>query len=455
MRRLITSAAILSLLAAGQVQAGPARVLKAHLTYLGESAGDESGYQVEVADLDGDGIDDLVIGAWLNDEGGVDSGAVYIDYGPVTKGFNLSKADAKLFTRAKGEYVGEGPLGVADMDGDGASELVIGAPGSFYAAQPASPGKIGEAFLIYGGARLRGKLELPDAAHARFTGIHMTEWLGFGSSGVGDLDDDGFEDMLVGAPATAGFSGAGYLFYGGEDRLEGDVAVTSADAILVGGRAGEMFGYEAAGGDVDDDGDDDLFVASKPLVGGPASISMFQGGDRITGVVPSATAYSQFPVATVDYFAGPALASGADVTGDGIDDLVAGVSPSLNPVGQVSTTVMGGSADAFAPGPQTVTRTQISGAGYAVAIGDLNGDRKADLVTSDAYAGGGMTYVFYGPLDEGPLSLDAANASFEGETDSGAGLALAIGQLNKDRRADLVVGAPAGAGRTYVVLGGR
>ena len=456
MRRLIALAGCLTLfVAAAPGFAASSRALEADVTFTGEKPGDESGFQVEIADLDGDGIGDLVIGAWQNDSGGDASGAIYIEYGPVTRGVNLARADVTLFTRAGGEYVGEGPLGVADLDGNGADDLVIGAPGSFYAAQPGSPGKTGEAFLLYGGGRLRGKLELPKVADVRFTGIHMTEWLGFGSSGVGDLDDDGLEDMLIGAPATGGFTGAGYLFYGNKKRLEGDIVVTSADAIFVGGRAGEMFGYEAAGGDVDNDGDDDLFVASKPLAGGPASISMFVGGARMSGVVPAATAYSRIPVATFDYFAGPALASGADVTGDGVDDLVAGVAPSLNPATQAATFVLGGSEDWFTQGPQVNTRSSIAGTGYAVAMGDLNGDRKADLVSGAAYTDGGTVYVFYGPLDEGELLLGDADATFVGEPDSAAGSALALGNLNRDRRPDLAIGAPSGAGRTYVVFGRR
>ncbi|MCA1708114.1 MAG: FG-GAP-like repeat-containing protein, partial [Actinobacteria bacterium] len=408
MRSLVAGVGAVALLSAAiPALAAPSDQLKAHLTFTGEAKGDASGHQIEIADLDGDRIGDLVIGAWHNDSGGTDSGAVYIEYGPLNKSRNLAHADVKLFTPVAGEYVGEGPLGIADLNGDGADELVIGAPGSFYAAQPGSPGKVGEAFLLYGGDRLRGKLELPDVANARFTGVHITEWLGFGSSGVGDLDDDGIEDLLIGAPATAGFTGAGYLFYGSKQRLEGDVAVTAADAILTGQRAGEMFGYEAAGGDVDDDGDDDLFVVSKPLAGGPANISMFLGGARMSGVVPGVTAYSQFPVGSVDYFAGPVLASGADVTGDRVDDLVVGVAPNLNPVDQRATYILGGSSSAFTQGPQVQTRTNIGGSGDAVAIGDVNGDGKADLITSSTGAGvGGTVYVFYGRFAAPSISND-------------------------------------------------
>ena len=441
-------------LAAPSLAASPG-ALETHLIFSGETPGDEAGFQVEIADLDGDGIGDLVTGAWKNDAGGDASGAVYIEYGPMTKGASLSKADVKLFTSAAGEYVGEGPLGIADLNGDNAQELVIGAPGSHFVTQPASPGKVGEAFLLYGGKRLRGELSLHDVADVRFTGVHMTEWLGFGSSGVGDLDDDGLEEMLIGAPASVGFSGLGYLFYGSKKRLAGDVPVTDADAILVGGRAGDMFGYEAAGGDVDDDGDDDLFVASRPHSGGPAAISMFEGGARMSGVVPAATAFTTFPMTTVDVFVGPALASGSDVTGDGVDDLVAGVDPSTNPVDAQTTYIFGGSKDAFARGISVEAFAQIPGTGSAVAIGDVNGDRKADVVTGAEYTDGGTTYLFYGPLPEGELGLDQAGLTFVGEPNSLAGAALAIGSLDRDRRGDLAVGAPADAGRTYVVLGSR
>lgn len=460
MRRTIAALVCLGAVAlpAGQhALAGDARTLRADVTLKGEKDGDAAGFQVELADLDGDRIDDLVVGAWQSDEGGEASGAIYVEYGPIRKSASLESADAKLFTKASGEYVGEGPLGLADMDGDGADDLVIGAPGSFFATQPGSPGKVGEAFLLYGGRRLRGSLDLAKAADARFTGIHMTEWLGFGSSGVGDLDDDGYEDMLVGAPATAGFSGAAYLFYGAKKRLEGDVPVTAADAIFVGGRPAEMFGFEAAGGDVDDDGDDELFVASKPLAGGPATVSMFSGGERFSGVTPAPAAFSQIFFPTIDYFTGPALSADGDLTGDGVDDLAVGIGVGLNPVATPTTYVFGGSDSAFTagpgPGPEIARAT---GTGEDVAIGDVNGDGRADLVTGAPYGSeGGDVHVFFGPLRTETLALTDARKSFTGESASEAGLSLAIGNVGGDRRNDVAIGAPGGAGRVYISFGRR
>ncbi|HEV3484754.1 MAG TPA: FG-GAP repeat protein, partial [Vicinamibacterales bacterium] len=129
--------------------------------------------------------------------------------------------------------------------------------------------------------------------------------------------------------------------------------------------------------------------------------------------------------------------------------------PGLNPVAGSTTYVLGGGADAFTQGVNVGPfRSFLAGAGSAVALGDVNGDRRADLVTGAPYGSdGGTVYVFYGPVDEGQLTLDSADATFTGDAGSEAGAALAVGSLTKNRRPSLAVGAPSDAGRTYVILG--
>ncbi|HVE98730.1 MAG TPA: FG-GAP repeat protein, partial [Mycobacteriales bacterium] len=80
------------------------------IALTGEAPGDQAGLQLATGDLDGDRVEDLVIGAYGNDHGGQFAGAVYIEYGPIRRGFSLSRADVKLFAPLAGDYAGEGPI---------------------------------------------------------------------------------------------------------------------------------------------------------------------------------------------------------------------------------------------------------------------------------------------------------------------------------------------------------
>ena len=406
-----------------------------------------------MGDLDGDGRDDLVVGAWQSDRGGDASGAVYIEYGPLRKSLSLADADVKLAPGRAGEYVGEGPLGVADFDGDGADDLFIGAPGSFYATQPGSPGKIGETFVIYGGKRLRGAPALADASDARVTGIQMTEWLGFGVGSLGDISGDKLEDVLIGAPATAAFTGAAYLFLGRARRLAGDVAVTEANTTFVGARPGEMFGYESAGGDLDRDGAGDLFVATRLLAVQPPSVRIFYSAGGSSGVVPSLVSDADLVAPAVSAaFAGPSLDAAHDVTGDRVADLVVGLADDFLEADRTYV-VAGGERPSGIISITSAATVTVAGAGHALSTGSLGRDRQADLVLGAPDAeGGGRVFVLAGPL-EGQASTDDARLVLLGEPRSSAGHSVAIGDLNGDGKNDVAVGAPGNEGRVYVVFG--
>jgi hypothetical protein len=117
----------------------------ADATYTGEAAYDYAGYSVSGAgDVDGDGFDDLLVGARYNDANGIDAGAAYLVLGSATPGdLTLSAADAKYSGEAAYDYAGYSVSGAGDVDGDGLDDLVVGAYGD-----DAGGASAGAAYLV-------------------------------------------------------------------------------------------------------------------------------------------------------------------------------------------------------------------------------------------------------------------------------------------------------------------
>jgi hypothetical protein len=130
---------------------GTTSVTSADATLTGEAAYDQagSGYANSMAqnpgDLDGDGVDDVLVSAVFNDAGGTDAGAVYLFYSPVTGTLDLSSHDAKFVGEDSLDDAGRS-LSLGDADGDGVEDLLVGADGEDQGGSSA-----GAAYLIYGG----------------------------------------------------------------------------------------------------------------------------------------------------------------------------------------------------------------------------------------------------------------------------------------------------------------
>jgi hypothetical protein len=93
-------------------------------------------------DVDADGHDDVLVGAYSNNGGGPDSGAAYLVLGPVTGTLELARADVKLVGEEANDWAGTTVSGAGDVDADGRGDLLIGA---------AYNDEGGAAYLIYGG----------------------------------------------------------------------------------------------------------------------------------------------------------------------------------------------------------------------------------------------------------------------------------------------------------------
>lgn len=449
----------------------------------------QAGFDVAaVGDLNGDRAVDFVVGAPFGNAGkGASAGAAYLFYGPLERSTaRLSDADAIFLGAAPGDFVGEDSGAVGDLDGDGLDELVLGAPGSIPGAQPGAA-KPGTAYLFHGSReRRRGTILLEPGClgagtcDATFTGVHASDFFGFGlpSTPIGDTDGDGRDDLLIGSAGYGGYSGAAYLYYG--KRFTGEIAAGAADAVFAGPPAGVATRALTGAGDLDGDGLADFAIAAPGgLVSArptPGSVYVYYGRkDRRAGSTTTAQADAVL-VGELGARAGNGIAGGEDVDGDGLGDLLVG-EPGFNAQGQRtpgrahliygSRTRLGGTMQLGGMPGQAVLAGDPSGdeLGFAAALGDLDGDGFAEVVAGapSAVGGAGAVVVFRGAPQRrlGSVALEAADRFLTGEAGERAGAALAAADFNRDRAADLLVGSPAAkaagpaAGAARVLAGRR
>lgn len=287
--------------------------------YRGDLAGDACGSALSLeGDLTGDAYADAVAGAPLERTGGDEAGAVYVVAGAPDVGPSLALTGEIRMTGASGERAGTSVGRIADFDGDGVGDLAVGGTG----VHDGVP-ETGGVWLLDGGPLTPGSLN--NVADHLFLGEADGDLAGASVAGAGDVDGDGRDDLIVGAPGHDGLAGAAYVVLGSPGG--GPVqALGTASALIFRGGVGELAGWSVRGaGDVDADGFDDLLIGA-PAAGGDGrgAVYLQLGAATLpTTVDPTTVSVALLGELPTDA-TGSSVAGIGDIDGDGYDDLLLG-----------------------------------------------------------------------------------------------------------------------------------
>ena len=469
---------------------------------------DNSGRSVSSAgDVNGDGFDDLIIGASNADAGVTDTreGESYVVFGK-SGGFaaaiDLSTLDGTTGFRLDGidenDFSGLSVSDAGDVNGDGFDDVIIGARG----ADPGGDSFSGESYVVFGKsggfASAIDLSTLDGTTGFRLDGIDARDYSGRVVSSAGDVNGDGFDDLIIGAYRANSDVGESYVAFGKSDGFVSAIDLSTLDGTtgfrLDGIDAGDHSGRSvSSAGDVNADGFDDLIIGASAAGSGSKGESYVvfgkSGGFAAAIDLSTLDGTTGFRLDGIDASdcSGCSVSSAGDVNGDGFDDLIIGASDADadgdSRAGE--SYVVFGKSGGFASAIDLSTLDGTTGfrldgrgrSGYSVSsAGDVNGDGFDDVIIGarDAGPGGdlsaGESYVVFGKSGGFASAIDLS--TLDGTTGfrldgideydrSGFSVSTA-GDVNGDGFDDLIIGAyfaDAGgdsrAGESYVVFGGN
>ena len=432
-------------------------------------------------DLDGDGLDDLIIGAPYNDTAGPHAGAVYVflasSFG-TSSALSVADADHVLYGESMDDGANRAGRAVAasDLDGDDVPDLIIAATHNDDAATNA--GKI----YIVSGATLGKKGSNLADADILVTGAESSGYLGWAMS-TGDYDGDGYRDLAAsayGVDEWATNAGAVYIWTG--VTLSGASALTPADADVV------IYGlgaYSETGralstvADLDGDGGDELFFGAS---GASSDIATYDGAAYLflsrsldtSGPLDVTDASYTFVGGQDDLYVGDDLGVAGDIDGDGLEDLLIGASgygdedaPLGGGVFVVSSDLLKAPAtvDLMTDAQHLITESEpyaMMGWSWTgtplVSAGDQDGDGLSDIAIGSPSVSNAV-HVFYAADLTAPV-LESGDASVRVSEAQGwmpaVGELVRIGDIDGDRLGDVMVLSAGGAntrGAACIFLG--
>jgi hypothetical protein len=406
------------------------------VTFTGGVQGDQLGLSVATADVNGDGYADLVIGEPQYDNGETNEGRVLVYLGG-TVGPSAGATPWSVESNRAGARLGATVANAGDVNGDGFADIVVGAPN--YANPEVNEGAV---FVYFGGT----------------AGFQSTSWvqegnaaglyLGISVAGAGDVNGDGYADLIAGAP---GYSN-GQSSEGGAFLYLGNSSFTPTQSAWAGQSNQSQSDYGlsvSSAGDVNGDGKGDVIVGARRYDNGQTDEGMafvYLGGgpnglQDTPVLLESNVAGSQFATS---------VAGGFDTGTDGFGDVIVGAPLySMGQTNEGAVYVYRGSATGIVTMPAKVYESNAANDSWGTMVasaGDFNADGRGDvLIQSPTHGTTGYVSPCFGtgknagqgdPLD---CSSPRLNATW---TTGLIGRSGAAGDVNGDGFSDLIVGTP-------------
>jgi uncharacterized repeat protein (TIGR01451 family) len=405
----------------------------------GENGGDSFGYAVASAgDVNGDGYGDLVAGAYGYPAGG-EQGRAYVYHGGPG---GLSSVPVLTLTGEIGARTdfGVAAAGVGDVNGDGYGDVAVGA--HHYNINT------GRAYIYHGGPD-----GLSSSPATILDGESILNYFGMEAGTAGDVNGDGYSDVLVGAYAHGSYRGGAFVYHGGPEG----VPITPTRVILGSDYYAYMGWALGSAGDLNGDGYADVILGEPGGADSETGMAyVYHGGPEGLAAAPVLTLTGE---AIFDFY-GYAVGSAGDLNADGYADLLISAPSHDDSRGRVY--VHHGGPGGISATPALTLTGEITGISFGISVdtaGDVNGDGYSDALigASGYYTSTGRVYLYLG----GPGGLSPTPALIlDGEDlyNSFGRRVRAAGDVDGDGFADVAIGAPGnngGAGRAYVYHGNQ
>ncbi|MBO9616707.1 MAG: FG-GAP repeat protein [Dyadobacter sp.] len=395
------------------------------------------GYSVASAgDVNSDGFDDVIVGAPEYDYNGTSGGIAVVYYGSPT---DIDPNNKLILSKKLADsWFGSSVSGAGDVNGDGYADVLIGAP-----KYDNGQSDEGVAFLYYGsssGINAGSSILLDNNLANAYFGASV--------SGAGDVNRDGYADIVIGAPnygAGETLEGAIFVYYG---SLSGPTNPAIIESNLQNTSLGEDV---SSAGDVNGDGYGDIVAGAINYTSGQqaeGAAFIFHGSAQ--GIISNNPKILQSNQDEASM--GTSVSGAGDINGDGYSDIIVGA-PGYNknePDEGVAIVYYGtGNGISEANPAPFVLEANVPGALFGTAVksaGDVNGDGYSDVIVgAKSFSNGvdyeGKIYVFHGSPNGVKLTASFSFESDQGNAELGTAVSGA-GDVNGDGYSDIIVGAP-------------